>query len=158
MHFDTIKRSVPVAEFSAVCIFLVLPPLLYTPPVTIPEKPYLISGILFMLLKVFAAAAYEEILYRLYVPERLGMLLERYSVVPAAKKQLLAECFAVLCFALAHRYLGTGSVIFAAAAGALFRLLYCIIRRRFSPITAFCAVWLLHGCWNTAVYYYLWNV
>lgn len=146
----------PALEFSVVCIFFVLPSLLHNIPVTIPTKPHLLADTIIIFFRVFAAAAYEELLYRAYLPDRLLLLLEKHSL-PMPKKQLFAESFAVVCFALAHRYLGEASVIFAAGAGILFRILYCFIRRKHIRIIAFCTVWVLHGCWNSAVYYYLWN-
>ena len=65
-------------EFAAVTAFLLLPPLFSAAPFTLPSKPEgLYAQCVFYFYTVFAAA-YEEILYRLYTPNRLHCIYTGY--------------------------------------------------------------------------------
>lgn len=65
-------------EFAAVFAFLLVPPLFSTVPFTIPPKPEgLYAQCVFCFYTVYAAA-YEEILYRLYTPNRLHRIYNDY--------------------------------------------------------------------------------
>ncbi|AIW89812.1 hypothetical protein JO41_08450 [Treponema sp. OMZ 838] len=65
-------------EFAAVFAFLLLPPLFSAVPFTLPPKPIgLYAQCVFYFYTVFAAA-YEEILYRLYTPNRLHCIYTGY--------------------------------------------------------------------------------
>ena len=65
-------------EFAAVFAFLLLPPLFSAVPFTLPPKPIgLYAQCVFYFYTVFAAA-YEEILYRLYTPNRLHRIYAGY--------------------------------------------------------------------------------
>ena len=72
-------------EFAAVFAFLLLPPLFSAVPFTLPPKPIgLYAQCVFYFYTVFAAA-YEEILYRLYTPNRLHCIYTGY-IEPRLRK------------------------------------------------------------------------
>ena len=65
-------------EFTAVFAFLLLPPLFSAVPFTLPSKPIgLYAQCVFCFYTIYAAA-YEEILYRLYTPNRLHCIYTGY--------------------------------------------------------------------------------
>lgn len=90
-----------------------------------------------------AAAFYEEILYRLYVPETVHFLLHKY---PQAACSAAAEVGAILLFALAHWYLGIAAVINAVCAACILRVL---VTKTDSPIYA----GIVHTIYNLIVLY-----
>ena len=72
----------------------------------------------------FACASfYEEALYRLYMPETMQVILQRICTTERGCRTatLVSETASVLLFALAHRYLGTASVVNALVAGIVLR-------------------------------------
>ena len=72
-------------EFAAVFAFLLLPPLFSAVPFTLPSKPEgLYAQCVFYFYTMFAAA-YEEILYRLYTPNRLHRIYAGY-IKPRLRK------------------------------------------------------------------------
>ena len=65
-------------EFAAVTAFLLLPPLLSAAPFTLPLKPIgLYAQCVFCFYTIYTAA-YEEVLYRLYTPNRLHCIYIGY--------------------------------------------------------------------------------
>ena len=65
-------------EFAAVTAFLLLPPLFSAAPFSLPPKPIgLYAQCVFCFYTIYAAA-YEEILYRLYTPNRLHCIYTGY--------------------------------------------------------------------------------
>lgn len=88
----------------------------------IVTKPASFLQWFFCLLNFLCAAFYEEVLYRFYFIDELKALLER-------KKQMkwifwLCEFTGLLCFAIAHLYMGWISVLNAALAHIVLRLCY----------------------------------
>lgn len=172
-------------EFATVVTFLLLPPLFSAEPFTLPPKPagLYAQGVFYFC--TMCAAAYEELLYRLYTPNRLHYIYSSY-IEPQLRKKIpateysarlpilpfsplrcenypasiftlcLTELPALLLFTLAHRYLGVASMLFAAGAGVLFRIAYLRCRRVFHPAVSIAVVAAVHGLWNIGVYYYLW--
>ena len=173
-------------EFAAVFAFLLLPPLFSAVPFTLPSKPEgLYAQCVFYFYTVFAAA-YEEVLYRLYTPNRLHCIYIGYIEPRLRKNPSAAECSthlpqssfpciccenntgvffqffltefpALLLFTLAHRYLGGMSMLFAAGAGIVFRIAYLKLKQVFHPAVSIALVAIVHGLWNIGVYYYLWG-
>ncbi|MEL3905764.1 MAG: CPBP family glutamic-type intramembrane protease [Treponema sp.] len=146
-------------ECAAVFIFFLLPPLFADRPFVLPPAPKGLYNQTVFFLTVIGAAAYEELLYRFYTPHRLHTICHLYF--PAitggtAACFLLTEFPALLLFAAAHRYLGIGSVVFAAAAGAVFRAAYIGFQRIFHPAISLSLLVLVHSLWNMGVYCYLW--
>lgn len=79
-------------EFAAVFAFLLLPPLFSAVPFILPPKPAgLYAQCVFYFYTVFAAA-YEEILYRLYTPNRLHCIYTGYIEPRLRKNPSPAEC------------------------------------------------------------------
>ena len=173
-------------EFAAVIAFLLLPPLFSAVPLTIPPRPTGLYAQCVFCFYTICAAAYEEILYRLYTPNRLHHIYTDYVEPRLQKNQPAAKCSArlpflffpricsennitpffelcltefpaLLLFTLAHRYLGLSSMLFAAGAGILFRIAYLKLKRVFHPAVSIALVAAVHGLWNIGVYYYLWG-
>lgn len=173
-------------ECAAVFIFLLLPPLFSTISLTIPPKPIGYYAQCTFCLNTICAAAYEEVLYRLYTPNRLHRIYTDYIEPRLRKKPSTPEgsayqpfsffshicreehtavffklCFAefpaLLLFTLAHRYLGGSSMLFAAAAGIIFRIAYLKLTCVLHPAVSIALVAIVHGTWNIGVYYYLWR-
>ncbi len=69
----------------------------------------------------------------------------------------LTEFPALLLFTLAHRYLGSASMLFAAIAGLVFRIAYLKLKRALHPAASIALVAAVHGLWNIGIYYYLWG-
>ncbi|UTC50201.1 CPBP family glutamic-type intramembrane protease [Treponema sp. OMZ 855] len=65
-------------EFAAVTAFLLLPPLFSAVPFTLPPKPIGLCAQCVFYFYTICAAAYEEILYRLYTPNRLHHIYAGY--------------------------------------------------------------------------------
>ena len=150
-------------ECAAVFIFLLLPPVFSTTQFTLPPQPVGWYAQAVFCFKTICAAFYEEILYRLYTPYRLNRIYTDY-IRPRLYKASLASLFlftefpSLLLFALAHRYLGLYSVLFAAAAGGFFRIAYSKLKQFFNPAASIIIVAAVHGFWNIGVYVYLYMV
>ncbi|QHX42498.1 CPBP family intramembrane metalloprotease [Treponema vincentii] len=65
-------------EFAAVTAFLLLPPLFSAVPFTLPPKPDGLYAQCVFCFYTICAAVYEEILYRLYTPNRLHRIYAGY--------------------------------------------------------------------------------
>lgn len=76
-------------EFAAVFAFLLLPPLFSAVPFTLPPKPAGLYAQCVFYFYTLCAAAYEEILYRLYTPNRLHRIYNDY-IKPRLQKNLPA--------------------------------------------------------------------
>lgn len=164
-------------ECAAVFLFLLLPPLFSMAPFTIPPKPEGWYALIVFCCKTICAAAYEELLYRLYTPYRLHNIYEEYiaprmsvgnhlAADTLQQKQFCCRTIVVffvtevpawLLFTLAHRYLGIAPLLFAAGAGAVFRAAYCRLKRWCTPAVSITIVAGVHGLWNIGVYWYLWG-
>lgn len=83
-------------------------------------KPQNFSQWVFCILNFFTAAFFEEIIYRLYLPDGFTKLFEKNSKLII----ILSEIIALVFFALGHLYLGIFSVINAGGAYLLLRALY----------------------------------
>ncbi len=71
---------------------------------------------LLLALNLAIGAYYEEVLYRLFLPESLRFLIPRQQFA------LPAELLSVVIFACSHRYLGVFSVLNAALCGSMLRI------------------------------------
>ena len=78
-------------EFAAVFAFLLLPPLFSAAPFTIPPKPVGLYAQCVFYFYTVCAAAYEEILYRLYTPNRLHRIYAGYIEPRLQKNPPAAE-------------------------------------------------------------------
>ena len=78
-------------EFAAVFAFLLLPPLFSAVPFTLPPKPAGLYAQCVFYFYTLCAAAYEEILYRLYTPNRLHRIYNDYIKPRLQKNPPAAE-------------------------------------------------------------------
>ena len=78
-------------EFAAVFAFLLLPPLFSAVPFTLPPKPIGLYAQCVFYFYTVCAAAYEEILYRLYTPNRLHRIYNDYIKPRLQKNPPAAE-------------------------------------------------------------------
>lgn len=158
MHFD--KKTLRfLLEFIFIFTIFVLPPMLNKRDFTPPPQPEGILYVLVFISKIVFFAAYEEILYRIYLPYRIKSF---YGENPESFKSAFAayEILPVIFFALAHRYLGPFNVLYAAAAGIIFRVLYVLIQKKASTkcsitiasIKAALCVIVLHSVHNGIIY------
>ncbi len=113
----------------------------------IPQKtPF--QWVIFFFLTCFFASA-EEVLYRYYLPRTLKFFINGfYKDSEAKSKRVLIEIgefFAVLLFALAHRYLGITSIIHAFISGAL-------LRWNIKKTDTLVSVCLIHSLYNCLVF------
>ena len=183
----TQKENLLFIECALVFAFLLVPPLFSSVPFTLPPKPEgLYAQCVFCFYTVYAAA-YEEVLYRLYTPNLLNRIYAGYieprlrrnysAAEPAVQVPLpflskhvcwnittetldnlfLTEFPALLLFTLAHHYLGLPSMLFAAGAGIVFRVAYLKLKQMCHPAISIALVAAAHGLWNIGVYYYLWG-
>ena len=180
------KKTFLFIEFASAVVFLLLPPLFSAVPFTLPPKPSGLYAQCMFCFSTMCAAAYEEMLYRLYTPNRLHFIYINYIECRLRRNPSAAGysvhaplspfphvccgyntadffelCFTefpgLLLFTLAHRYLGVVSMLFAAGAGAAFRIAYLTLKRVLHPAASIISVAAVHGWWNIGVYYYLWG-
>lgn len=78
MHSFDIKDSFIFVEYTVVLIFLLLPPLFSSAPFVLPAKPEGLYRYCLFCINTLSWAAYEELLYRLYTPQRLALIYTRY--------------------------------------------------------------------------------
>ena len=79
-------------EFAAVIAFLLLPPLFSAAPFILPSKPAGLYAQCVFCFYTICAAAYEEILYRLYTPNRLHRIYNDYIKPLLQKNPPAAKC------------------------------------------------------------------
>ena len=79
-------------EFAAVTAFLLLPPLFSAAPFILPSKPAGLYAQCVFCFYTICAAAYEEILYRLYTPNRLHRIYIGYIEPRLRKNPPAAKC------------------------------------------------------------------
>ena len=93
-------------------------PVIITPQTTLQKVLFAVS--------VIIAAAFEEVLYRYFLPESVLYLTGKINISkPAAKNAVrcIAETAVTVLFAAQHAYLGPAGIINAFSAGAAFRLI-----------------------------------
>lgn len=124
-----------------------------------PPKPQSWFEISILVLRTLLFAAYEEVLYRLYLPFRIksfyGTNPEKFRTYFTA-----SEVFPVIFFAAAHRYLGLFNVLYALTVGIIFRVLYFTLKKKIeikieqkkAIIIAALIVILIHSFNNLIVY------
>jgi len=88
----------------------------------IPSLPSSAAQFFFCVLNFIFASFFEEVLYRLYLPDMLFRFISYIPHITPKLAAVLGECAAVLLFAFAHRYLGAASVVNAAAACVILRI------------------------------------
>ncbi|UTC63497.1 CPBP family intramembrane metalloprotease [Treponema sp. OMZ 788] len=157
MYFD--KKTLKILfEFIFIFVIFVLPPILNNKTFTPPPQPEGFFYILIFISKIVFLAAYEEILYRIYLPYRIKSFYEKNS--QNCKLAAVSEILPIIFFASAHRYLGIFNVLYAAAAGIIFRSLYVIIQNKFlakcslsnASIKAALCIILFHSVHNGIIY------
>ena len=148
MHFD--KKTLRfLLEFIFIFTIFVLPPMLNKRDFTPPPQPEGFFYVLVFISKIVFFAAYEEILYRIYLPYRIKSF---YGENPESFKSAFAayEILPVIFF----------NVLYAAAAGIIFRVLYVLIQKKASTkcsitiasIKAALCVIVLHSVHNGIIY------
>lgn len=161
MYFD--KKNIRILlEFILIFALFVLPPILNTGTFKPVPKPENLSDMLIFAGKIVFLAAYEEILYRIYLPFRIKSFYGKNSDF-LKSRFLSSEGFPVLCFALAHRYLGPFNVLYAMTAGIIFRFLYIIIKKNMeskaekktASIASAIYIILIHSVHNVIVYFFI---
>ena len=85
------KDALLFIEFAAVTAFLLLPPLFSAAPFILPPKPAGLYAQCVFCFYTICAAAYEEILYRLYTPNRLHRIYAGYIEPRLQKNPPAAE-------------------------------------------------------------------
>ena len=107
----TQKENLLFIECALVFAFLLVPPLFSSVPFTLPPKPEgLYAQCVFCFYTVYAAA-YEEVLYRLYTPNRLHRIYAGY-IEPRLQKNPPAA--AEKSFCRKTRCAGTVAISFKA--------------------------------------------
>lgn len=95
---------------------------------------------LYAILTFGFAAFYEEVIYRFYFSEALSNLLYKTVAIENERIEkiiiILSEITCLLFFAVAHSYMGKLSVINAAIAHCIFRVLYKLTGNIYSSFTA----------------------
>lgn len=144
MNYDK-KMIIHFAEFIVVFIIFILPPMLCTEAPALPAKPESLPQYFFLIVKVILFAAYEEALYRLYLPFRLKTLLKKSAI---ASYFFITEFMPAVFFACAHLYLGTANAVYAFAAGGFFRVVYVFFKTKYGIWSAFCLIVFIHTVHN----------
>ena len=97
---------------------------LFKLPESVVIKPQSFIQWIYCILTFLFSAAYEEIIYRFYFPDALLNILKNFSFDKKKSTKILIEIVGTLVFAFAHLYLGIISVINAALAHIVLRILY----------------------------------
>ncbi|WP_156144648.1 type II CAAX prenyl endopeptidase Rce1 family protein [Treponema phagedenis] len=133
-HTYKMNKQVPhiyiLIEFLAVALVLGGLPIFMEKAAAIPPVPTGSYEKLLFALRVFFFALYEEVLYRWYLPERGKLVLKTVNTSLSFGQKVIIECFPLLLFAAAHRYLGIGAVVFAFVMGTMFRMLILAVRKK----------------------------
>lgn len=86
------------------------------------SKPNSIIFYFIILINFFSASLYEELLYRIYLPESLLMFCKKINNKIFSK--IIPEIISIILFGLGHLYLGFIAVINAIISGIFLRLCY----------------------------------
>jgi membrane protease YdiL (CAAX protease family) len=86
-----------------------------------PVRPSCAIQYLFCILDFAFASFFEEVIYRLYLPDTLTRFISTISRINPRVVVIISESASVLFFAFAHRYLGTPSIVNAALACIILR-------------------------------------
>lgn len=138
------KKRALLIEIAVVCILLVLPPVFFpsSGPIQQPSSGFYTAILFFFAVNLLVI--YEELLYRLWFPGRLSVLVPDNKAV--------TELIPLLLFALAHRGSGWASVAVALAAGGLLRFIYLRTEKKGGSRTAFILISSIHALWNWTLY------
>jgi membrane protease YdiL (CAAX protease family) len=88
----------------------------------IPVRPASVVQYIFCILNFAAASFFEEVLYRLYLPDILYRFISHIPLLTPLSSEIISENVVVIIFAFSHRYLGVASVINAAVACIILRI------------------------------------
>jgi membrane protease YdiL (CAAX protease family) len=92
----------------------------------VPVRPSSVTQYFFCILGFASASFFEEVLYRLYLPDMLFRYISHIPLLSARSSKIISESTAVILFAFSHRYLGAPSVVNAALACIILRI--CCIK------------------------------
>ena len=119
----------------------------HKPEPVIPQKTLTGWIVFFLITCIFAST--EEVLYRYYLPQTLKFFIDGFYQNNDTKAKRICieigEFFAVLLFALAHRYLGIAAVIHAFISGAL-------LRWNIKKTDTLVSVCLIHSLYNCLIF------
>ncbi|MBO4403852.1 MAG: CPBP family intramembrane metalloprotease [Treponema sp.] len=85
------------------------------------QTPLVIPGGLFIVFNFFCAAFYEEVLYRLFLPETLIMLIQENKAA-----RVLFECSVIVLFAFSHKAAGISGVVHTFISASVLR--FCTVK------------------------------
>jgi len=139
-----IKKRALLLEIAVVGILLILPPIFFPSSIHLQPPSGGFYQTLLFILAVNLLVIYEELLYRVWFPDRLSILIPN--------RKFVTEIVPVLLFGLAHRGVGWHAVAFAFAAGGIFRFLYIITGKKFKDVVAFIVITAIHALWNWTLY------
>ncbi len=91
------------------------------PVVLVPETTF---GKILQFVSIVIAAVFEEVLYRVFLPESVLYLISLTNIKKTESEKLIrlaAELAVVVLFAVQHKYLGAAGVVTAFSAGVAFR-------------------------------------
>lgn len=104
-------------------------------------------------LKLIFWASFEELLYRVYFPNKLQFFFLSLSS-PSILRCLWVYTLPHLLFALAHSYLGILNVIFAFFSSIFLRKLYTFCEFKLGVIFSFAIICIFHSVYNICVLYF----
>ena len=91
-------------------------------------------ALFYCILKFCLAAFYEEVMYRLYLPEQLKRFLK--NTQNKITQIYIPEIITIILFALGHKYLGIFAVINACIACVILRICYLKTKNIFAGTIA----------------------
>ncbi len=155
-------------EFILISSICIIPPIFSDQVFSLPPKPVGVYESFYFTTHVLTAAFYEEVLYRLYLPNRLYILIsafiqnlftEQNNDFRQSKTKVFLgiEAAAICLFAAAHLYLGFFSVLFAGCFGIITRYSYLKLKQHISWALSLSILTIVHTGWNGIVYLYLWH-
>lgn len=139
-------------EFICICTIFVLPSIIsgiHGAALVFFTRPHSGKAFLFFSFYITAAAGFEELLYRWYIPDRLSRICPYNRSYTA----ILCETLGILIFASVHLHLGCLNMLYAAGMGAVFRLLFIFFRRQYGGVFAVLILTGIHSLHNIGVYY-----
>lgn len=111
-----------------------------------------LANCLFVLNLVFWAS-FEELLYRVYFPNRLEMFFLVSQDRVLSFRSLFVWVLPHLLFGISHSYLGCLNIFFAFCASVFLRTVYIYLKHKIGRVASFALISSLHSFYNICIVY-----
>lgn len=98
-------------------------------------------------------ASFEELLYRVYFPNRLEMFFLVSQDRVSSFRSLFVWVLPHLLFGMSHSYLGCLNIFFAFCASVFLRTVYIYLKHKIGRVASFVLISSLHSFYNICIVY-----